>query len=396
MSEPAEASSFPHFSLVAGGPLFELLRKLHLSGDSLELLPRRILIISCITWLPLFVLSAVTGNSLGGATRVPFLYDIETYTRFLIALPMLIAGEVVVHASLWPTLQRFVTHRIVPDEDLPKFHAAIGSSLRIRNLVAPEVILLVLVYTVGHWMWRTRVAPGETTWYVSALGKHLHLTPAGYWYVFISIPIFQFIWARWYLRLFIWFRLLWSISRLNLRLDATHPDRAGGINFLGKSSYWFCHILLAQGAVLAGVFADRVVLEGQPFLGFKVTAASLAIFWVLVLLAPLTVFTPDLWRGKRRGRSEYGLLAGQYGAAFREKWILGATPRAEDLLGTSDIQSLADMGNSYDAVRRMRLVPFGLTEVTALVAVTLAPLLPLTLTVFSLDQIVTHVLKVIF
>ena len=97
-----------------------------------------------------------------------------------------------------------------------------------------------------------------------------------------------------------------------------------------------------------------------------------------------------------RGPAEYGLLASQYLAAFREKWIVGVNPKGEQLLGTSDIQSLADMENSYDAVRKMRLVPFGLTEVTVLAALTLAPLLPLTLTVWSLDQMVGRVLKMMF
>lgn len=66
-------------------------------------------------------------------------------------------------------------------------------------------------------------------------GTQLHLTYAGYWHAFVSIPIFQFILVRWYLRLFIWFQFLWRVSRLNLRLIATHPDRAAGIGFLAAS-----------------------------------------------------------------------------------------------------------------------------------------------------------------
>jgi hypothetical protein len=173
-----------------------------------------------------------------------------------------------------------------------------------------------------------------------------------------------------------------------LQLDAAHPDRAGGINFLGRASYAFAPILIAQGAILAGTFADRVVLEGQPFLGFKGAAAGLTIFWVLTLLAPLCMFTPLLLSAKHAGQTEYEQLATRYLAEFREKWILGGHAKDEELLGTSDIQSLADMENTYDTVRRMRLVPFGASEVTVLAAVTLAPLLPLTLTVYSLDQLV--------
>ena len=385
----------PDFSLVSGGFLFQLLRKTRLCGDSLELLRRRTLILSSIAWLPLLILSAFAGTVLGGAVRVPFLYNFDTNIRFLIALPILVAAETIVHSSISPSLQRFVTRGIVSGEDLPAFRSAINSALRIRNSFAVEIALIIFVYTAGHWIWQSRVALGEATWYAIPQGTHLRLTAAGYWYAFCSIPIFQFIMARWYFRLFVWFWLLRRISLLHLRLEPAHPDRAGGLNFLGTASYAFAPILFAQGAVIAGVFADRVVLEKQPFLGFKVTAAALAIFWVLALLAPLAMFTPHLWRAKRTGRSEYGSLASKYLVEFRAKWIIGPPPKGEVFLGSSDIQSLADMENSYDAVRRMRLVPFGLTEITALAAMTLAPLLPLMLTVYSLDQLVGRALKML-
>jgi len=108
------------------------------------------------------------------------------------------------------------------------------------------------------------------------------------------------------------------------------------------------------------------------------------------------MFTRHLWRANREGQREYGLLASRYLAEFRKKWTLGVNPNGEELLGSSDIQSLADMANSYDVVRRMRLVPFGLREISILAAVTLAPLLPLTLTAYSLDQIVDHALRMMF
>jgi hypothetical protein len=108
------------------------------------------------------------------------------------------------------------------------------------------------------------------------------------------------------------------------------------------------------------------------------------------------MFSPMLYRAKDAGRTEYGSLANQYLAEFRRKWILGDHPAGEQLLGSGDIQSLADMENTYDAVRRMRMVPFGLTEIGALAAVTVAPLLPFALTLFSVDQLVDHVFKIIF
>ena len=396
MSENKGFAELPHFSLGSGGLLFRLSRKLHLSGDKPPLVLRRIVVVLCFTWLPLLALSVFAASALGDAISVPFLRDFDVNIRFLIALPVLLAAEVAVDSSISSSLQRFLTRGIILEEDLPAFRAAIASASHLSNAFVVDIGLIIVVYTAGHWLWLSQVALGETSWYGSLQGTRLHLTAAGYWYAFFSIPVFRFIMARWYLRLFIWFRLLWRVSWLNLQLQPAHPDRAGGLNFLGTASYAFAPMLVAQGALLAGIFADRVVLERESFLNFKVTAAALAIFWVLALLAPLAMFTPQLWRAKRQGRSEYGLLASRYLIAFREKWIVGPPPKGEELLGTSDIQALADMESSYDAVRRMRLVPFGLGEVTALAAMTLAPLLPLLLTVYSLDQLVGRALKMMF
>jgi hypothetical protein len=385
------------FSLVLGGPLFQLYRRTHLSGDALELLRRRELVITLLAWLPLLFLSVLEGHALGGGIKIPFLHDIEAHVRFLIALPVLIAAEVVVHVRISPLVRRFVDRRIVIDEELPKFNAAVKSALRVRNSVAVETALLVLVYTLGLWIWRSQVASGATTWYAMPDATHLHLTRAGYWYAFISIPMFQFILLRWCMRLGLWFWLLWRVSRLNLHLTAAHPDRAGGIGFLGKSSYAFGPILFAQGALLAGLIARRVLYEGRSLLSFKMEAAGLIGFFVLSILGPLVMFTPQLERTKRSGSAEYGLLANRYVFGFEDKWIRGGcSPGVGELLGTADLQSLADLGNSYSVVREMRIVPFGPEDITRLAAATAAPLLPLTLTIFSLEELLTRLLKVVF
>jgi hypothetical protein len=268
--------------------------------------------------------------------------------------------------------------------------------MRVRNSVAVEVALAILVWTVGHWIWRSQIALGAASWYATLEGTRWHLTPVGYWYAFVSIPMFQFVLLRWYLRLLIWFRFLWQVSRLNLRLTSTHPDRAGGLAFLGKSAYVFAPILFAQGALLAGLIANRILYEGETLLSFKMEAASLVGFFVLFILGPLVMFTPHLSRAKRRGLGEYGLLASRYVQRFEEKWVHGEAAEGDELLGSGDIQSLADLGNSYSAVREMRVVPFGLEDIARLAAATAAPLLPLGLTIFSLEELIVRLVKIVF
>jgi hypothetical protein len=237
MTTPAPLPEPPDFSLVLGGPIFQLLRRSHLSGDALELLHRRILVIVLVAWLPLLLLSMLGGHLLAGAVRLPFLHDIEAHVRLLMALPVLIVAELIVHSRIHRVVKSFLARRIVRQQDVPRFLAAVDSATRLRNSVPVELGLVVLVFTVGQWLWRSQIALGASTWYAIPQDGHTHLTAAGYCYAFVSIPIFQFILLRWYLRLFIWFRFLWQVSRLNLHLIPAHPDRAGGLAFLGKSSY---------------------------------------------------------------------------------------------------------------------------------------------------------------
>lgn len=382
------------FSLVLGGPIFQLFRKTHLEGDHLELLRRRVIIITLFAWLPLLLLSLFTSPA-GSGGRLSFLQDIEVHVRFLVALPVLIGGELLVHLRIRPVVRRFVERRIVRPQDLPRFDSAIASAVRLRNSIAVELGLLLLVYTFGLWLWNSRVGLNTATWYANSAGRW-SLTPAGYWYVFVSIPIVQFILLRWYLRLFIWFRFLWQVSRMDLHLIPTHPDRCAGLAFLGKSSYSFGPILFAQGAMLAGLLASRVLYRGESLLSFKLQIAGFIAFFVLAILAPLLMFTPKMAQARRKGLADYGLLAQRYVEGFEKKWVQVELSAPEELLGAADIQSLADLGNSYGLVREMRPVPFGLDDVSRLAAATAAPLVPLMLTIFSPEELLMRIIKVLF
>ncbi len=391
----AAAYEPPVYSLVAGGAFFRLCRKLRLAGEQLEFGPRRILVITLFVWLPLVFLVALTGGTVGDEIRIPFLFDMEAQARLLIALPFLLGAELVVHERNSPLLRFFVDRQIIATGDLPKFDAAVRSLLRVRNSLGLEFGLLFLVYTIGFWFWRNQATPGLTSWYLTRKGAESHLTPAGYWYAFVSIPIFQFFLLRWYARIFLWFQMLWRISRLHLRLTAAHPDHAGGIGFVGRNSDFFSPIVVAHGILLSGMIANRIFYEGKGLLSFKVDAAGLIVLLILFIFGPLAMFIPALTRVRREGLAEYGLLANRYVFGFEDRWVRGDPPQKE-LLGTSDIQSLADLANSFAVVSQMRIVPFDTGEAARLAAATALPLVPLLLTVFSAEELLTRLLKTMF
>src|SRR5271167_4532564 len=143
MTEPNLVEEPLDFSLVLGGPIFQLFRRSHLAGDALELLYRRLLIITVVAWAPLLLLSML-GSSAGSLGRLSFLHDVEVHVRFLIALPVLIAAELVVHLRIRPVVRCFVERRIVLPHDLTRFHSAIDSAVRLPNSIPAEIMLLIV------------------------------------------------------------------------------------------------------------------------------------------------------------------------------------------------------------------------------------------------------------
>jgi hypothetical protein len=283
---------------------------------------------------------------------------------------------------------------------VPKFNAAIEAAARVRNSLPLEIGLLVLVYTFGYWVWHSQVALGTASWYAVPEGSHSRLTLAGNWYRFVSLPLFQFILLRWYVRFFIWSQFLWRISRLHLHLLPAHPDRAGGLGFVGTDSYAFSPILFAQGSILAAVIADRIFYEGQNLLSYKVTVVGFVAMFLVIVLAPLLVFSPHLVAAKRRGLGEFGTLASGYVSGFEEKWLPSgdqkSNPHREELLGSSDLQSLADLGNSFAFVRDMRPVPFSLQDVALLAVAAATPIIPLLLTIMPMEELISRIFKIVF
>jgi len=108
------------------------------------------------------------------------------------------------------------------------------------------------------------------------------------------------------------------------------------------------------------------------------------------------VFTPQLAYAKRTGLREYGTLAERYVREFDAKWVRGHAPADEPFVGSGDIQSLADLANSFDVVKTMRFAPITRDTFVVLVAATLVPIVPLALTMMSLEDLLKRLFGMLF
>lgn len=385
------------FSLVLGGPLYQLFRRVHLSGNTLELVRRRVIAGVLLAWVPLLVLSALEGKLLGVTAAVPFLLDMEVHVRFLVALPLLIAAELVVHQRMRLVVKQFLERKVIPEGGRRRFDAAIAAAFRLRNSLLAEVLLIAFVYGLGVLVfWRLYTALNTTSWYMVPTGTGSSLSLAGIWYGYVSLPIFQFLMLRWYFRLFIWARFLWQVSRIDLSLAPLHPDRVGGLGFLSQTAYAFMPLAVAHGALLSAMIANRVLHLGAALTEFKVEIALVVIFMQCLVFAPLFLFAAQLAEAKRTGLREYGTLAERYVREFDAKWLRSGAPPDEPLVGSADIQSLADLGNSFEVVRGMRLALFTKDAVLQLAAATLVPMVPLLLTMMSLEELLRKLFGIVF
>jgi hypothetical protein len=384
-----------HFSLMLGGPLYQLYLRTRLLQPPLKLVARRMVTISLICWLPLLLLSALARHLTRGVT-VPFLHDPEVHARFLIAVPFLIACEVYVHARMQAIVPQFVSRGIIAPEDQARFDKIVGSALRLRNSVAAEVLLLILVLATGNMIWRQGFTLGVSTWYRIYDSAGSHLTPAGVYYAFVSLSIFRFLLIRWYFRLFVWYRFLWQVKALPLHFNLYHPDRVGGLGFLTSSVETFAPVFTSQSILVAGTILGRILYGGARLPDFKMEIAAILVFAVLVVVFPLGFFSIKLERAARRAKLEFGTLASRYVDDFHRKWIGPSGPSREPLLGTPDIQSLADLANSFAVVGEMRLLPVTKKTLVRLVLMVIAPMVPLMLTMFSLEEVIARLFKLAF
>jgi len=151
------------FSLVLGGPLYQLYSRTKLLTSPLGFPLRRVVVISLICWGPLLILSALAGQALSGVT-VPFLLDVDVHVRFLVAVPLLIIAELIVHRRIAIVVRQFIERDIIATEHRARFEQIIASTMHLRNSRAIEVALLLFCFGVGHWVWRWQLAISVPTW----------------------------------------------------------------------------------------------------------------------------------------------------------------------------------------------------------------------------------------
>ena len=383
------------FSLTKGGPFFKLMVRSGLMKPEFARPARRATFLAVFTWLPLLILSLVQGLAFDGPVELPFLWDFAVHVRFLICVPLLIIAEVLLDARTRAVVKHFVDSKLVQVKDYPAFESVVRQAGRLRDSLLAEAIIVGVVIVSVIFL-RIEYLGSASTWQVLVSEDGRIRTLAGWWYLFLAIPFFQFLVSRWVWRFLIWSHFLRSLSKMDLRLIPIHPDLAAGLGFLSPAQAKYGIIVFAVSSVIAAKIGEEILYGGASLLDYKIIIGGYVVMMLIVLLAPLLVFTPKLLMVKRRGLFEYSALGNEYTEAFDRKWIRKEVPEGEPLLGSSDIQSLADLGNSFQFVRNMRAFPIDRNSILPIVVATVLPMLPLVLTVYPFDELVLKIIGFLF
>ena len=374
--EPVSNCSPTHFPLFEEGPFAKVHAVLWLAGTEQRYVRRRLIFALLATWIPLAVLAAVQGRAIGPTWRESMLMDVGMYARYLVTLPLLILATPGFRRKLQIIVHHFLDAELVKEPERESFFANITAVLRWRDSVLAAVVLAALAVANALTFSTLSVAEMPDSWRVAGTAGDRSLSLAGWWLVAVCEPLYNIAMLQLLYRLALWWRFLWKTSRLNLHLNAAHPDGAGGLAFLGMVLPAFWLPLFAIAASGAGGLANLMLWTAASFESFQYAIAAFAAALVALAAGPLVFFQGQLRKAKRRAVLGCGALAGRQLRAFEEKW-LGVSPAASaEMLQSPDFSAVWDLNSTVTAMEKMNTLPFSPKQLVPLVVAALLPFLP--------------------
>lgn len=390
MTDRGESANVPDVEALfglSGGRVSRGLEKMQLARDARLRTGRVAVILAVLTWMPLLVLAAIEGVAWGDAVHVPFVKDYLPYGQLLIAIPVLVLGELTVSRYLILALEGLRSPEVLDAPDLPALDTILESAIRCWRGHGVNFVILVLTFiATGVSLWEAKewLTGG---WQVAGDG----MTMAGWWCLVISLPVMRFLALRWLWRIALWAWVLWRVSRLELNPRPAHPDRAGGLAFLGGAQAAFGVFVFAFGVQLSCLAADAVHFRGAVLTAFRGEIVTFVVITVVVLLLPLLVFAPKLVRA--REQHLLFLSGSAHRAAGDVARKLEATKTGE--LPSEAVSGLSDFGALYENARLMRPVPLEIRHVVMLVLAAVLPFLPLVFLVMPAREVLQTLAKLL-
>ncbi len=379
------------FSLVIGGPFSEILERLRLNGADHLPHARAGIILALFAWLlpaVLAVLQTLVDNQYSGWD---YFQDFTVYTRYLIAIGVMVATERYADHRIGLMLKQFDSAQIIPGPVKHEFRSLLERADRLSASSIAEGTILAATLAWSVFITSLTVELSVKSWEGTFTGGAEILSWAGIAATYLSTPLFLFLVFRWLWRFFVWTLLLYRISRLSLQLTPLHPDKAGGLGFLAIYPGVFSGFVFAMSSVVASSFLKELSLTVQSPATVWLALAVWMVLLMVMFLGPLLVFIPPLSNERQQALLDYGRVASEHHLVFEREWIEKEKSGAE-LFDSSIPSSIADLNGSIDAVRTMQTVPLNLGAFLQLLLAGGLPLLAVVLKLVPLGQLLQWVL----
>jgi len=362
-------------SLVRGDILYRLQRRIGLIPPDGPGIGRRALFWALFAWLPIALWAWYTNRALPpAAVQEPLLGHFGIHVRFLVAVPLFLIAEGMAHGFSTGILPYFVKSGVVPETEVPRLRGTLAGIAKLRDAVMPWVAILafaVAFITVSDVIRE----PHEIAWAIGGSGADPRLGFGALWFLYVGRPIYLTLLLGWLWRIVLTFLLFRGITKLDLAIVPTHPDRAGGLGFLERFPKAFMPVVLAAGAVLAAGMAHDVVYHGVTVESLRLPMIAFVVAALVVFLSPLLVFAGPLLKAKKQALLDYGALIGSHGWLVHERWIAGRDVKDDAILNAPELGPVADTLALYEAVKNMRAVPLGKASVAPILLAAAAPML---------------------
>jgi hypothetical protein len=362
-----------HFpdALFGNARLSSFERKLGFSGrDSNH--RQRALALVFVGWVPLLVLASVQEGLFRGTSSYSFLTDVGVHCRALVAAPVLVLAEATCFPHLAATCRHFWSSGLISEAERPRFDAACESTMRLEASRWTRLAVAVSTYALVFWL-VSATHSRVPAWQHTGSGENLRFSLGGWWHALVTLPALVALVLTWLWRLVLWGRLMFRVSRLELRLVPAHPDAAGGIQFVVFAIRSFSPVGFALGTILAGALANDALLHGADLARLRSAAVGMLVFVLLVFAAPALAFAQPLTSARLLGIRRYGRLAIGVGRTFEHKWLdrAGYDDSALDAL---DFSAMGDLYATVSNVYRMKLVLIDPPTMAVFAGVSLLPL----------------------
>lgn len=344
--------------------------------------------LALIAWFPLLLLTFVQDGLTSNHLCRAFLADATAHTRFLIVVPLLLIADLICTPRLGLIVQEFQDGGLIREQDRAKYQAAVASTAHLVRSRTAEVVILLLSYALVAWLSYTLPDSRVPAWYWSDTSSVALYPWAVWWHSLVSLPLLFSLLLGWLWRLIVWTRFLVLMTRLDLRLVASHPDLAGGLGFVGTSLRMFSIVALAYSAFIAGPIAKRILVDGVQSSVVTLEVAIAAALVVVLFTSPLVVLAPSLRSTWWNGRAAYQGMARRMGDAFEIKWFGCGKKQDAEALKAADFSALTDYYAVAANVDAMRFVPVDLKSIVILALGAVAPFLVITILAMPTDVLV--------